>query len=150
VTVFALDLDRATLDLARAASRRYPEIRFLQGDALALPFASGAVDLVMSSLTLHHVESGPAPRYLAQMDAVARRGLVVNDLVRSRTAWALVWLATRAFARSAVSRHDGPLSVRRAYTAAEARALCERAGLSRARVIRYPFAARQCIVRAKA
>jgi ubiquinone/menaquinone biosynthesis C-methylase UbiE len=146
---FALDRDAATLELARAASRRYREIVFLQGDALALPLRPAAVDVAISSLTLHHLEPGPAQGCLAQMDAVARRGWVVNDLARSRVAWALVWLATRVFARSAISRHDGPLSVRRAYTAEEVRALCERAGLAAARVRRYPLVARQCVVRAK-
>jgi ubiquinone/menaquinone biosynthesis C-methylase UbiE len=150
IRVLALDCDGATLEVARSASRGYPEIVFLQGDALALPLSPASVDMAISSLTLHHLEPGPAQRCLAEMEAVARLGWVVNDLARSRAAWALVWLATRAFARSAVSRHDGPLSVRRAYTADEMRALCERAGLAGARVRRYPFVARQSVVHPKA
>ena len=88
-------------------------------------------------------------RHLAEMDRTARRGIVVNDLVRSRMAYALVWLVTRLFARNRMSRHDGPLSVRRAYARDELRVLCEKAGLHDARIARYPPLLRQCVVRGK-
>ena len=71
---------------------RYPEIVVLQGDAVDLPVRSGSVDVAISSLTLHHLDEAAAVRHLAEMDRAARRGIVVNDLARSRTAYALVWL----------------------------------------------------------
>ncbi|HET7875564.1 MAG TPA: methyltransferase domain-containing protein [Methylomirabilota bacterium] len=147
IRVVALDSDADTLQIARRAAARYPEIVFLQGDALALPVRPEGVDVVISALTLHHLEPEAAARYLAEMDAAARLGLVVNDLVRGRGAWLLVWLATRLLARSPMSRHDGPLSVRRAYTPEETRALCEKAGCFDARVFRYPPLVRLCVVR---
>jgi hypothetical protein len=146
IRVFALDRDAATLDVARGAVAGYPEIVLVQADALALPFRPGAVDLAISALTLHHLEPPAATAYLAAMNAVARAGVVVNDLARSRIAWALVWLVTRLLACGRMSRHDGPLSVRRAYTAAEVRGLCARAGLARARVLRYVPLLRLCVV----
>jgi hypothetical protein len=39
------------------------------------------------------------------------------------------WLLSRVFTRNAYSRHDAPLSARRAYTLAEAQALLAEAGL---------------------
>ena len=149
IRLFALDRDpaaaRVTLDLGRA----YPEIVVLQGDAVDLPVRSGSIDVAISSLTLHHLDEAAAVRHLAEMDRVARRGIVVNDLARSRTAYALVWLATRLFTRNRMSRHDGPLSVRRAYVREELRALCEKAGLFDARIFIYPALLRQCVVRTK-
>jgi SAM-dependent methyltransferase len=145
--ILALDRDRATLGFARHATASYPEIVLLQGDALALPVRPGSIDIVISALTLHHLEPAAAVRYLAQMDASARVGLVVNDLVRSRAAYAIVWLATRALTRNRMSRHDGPLSVLRSYTPQEVWSLCQEAGLLGARVLRYPPMARQCAVR---
>lgn len=147
--ILALDRDPPTLAVARRAAARYPEIVLLQGDALALPVRPHSVDVVISALTLHHLGPGEAVRCLAEMDAAARVGFVVSDLVRSRAAYALVWLATRALTRNRMSRHDGPLSVLRAYTPDEVRALCEKAGLLDVRVTRYPRLARQCAVRAK-
>jgi len=83
------------------------------------------------------------------MDRAARLGVVVNDLVRGRVAYAAVWLATRLLARSPMSRHDGPLSVLRAYTPAEVRGLVVAAGLDGVRVRRHPFRLRLCAVRVK-
>jgi 2-polyprenyl-3-methyl-5-hydroxy-6-metoxy-1,4-benzoquinol methylase len=147
--ILALDRDPAMLAFARHACASYPEIVLLQGDALALPVRPDSVDIVISALTLHHLEPAAAVRYLAEMDATARTGLVVNDLMRSRTAYVVVWLATRALTRNRMSRHDGPLSVLRAYTSDEVHALCEKAGLFAVRVHRYPQLARQCAVSAK-
>jgi trans-aconitate methyltransferase len=146
VRIVALDRDPAMLAVARRAVARYPEVALVQGDALALPIRAGSIDVALSALTLHHLAPDDAVRGLAEMDASARLGAVVNDLARSRAAYLLVWLATRTLARSRMSRHDGPLSVRRAYTAEEARALCQKAGLLAVRVVRHPCLARLCVV----
>jgi len=147
--VLALDRDRPILGVARGGLGRYPEIALLEGDALALPLADRSVDVAMSSLTLHHLEPREAVRHLAEMHRVARVGVVVNDLARSRLGYALVWLATRVLARSPMSRHDGPLSVRRAYTPAELRALCAQAGLTGARIRSHPARARHSLLLAR-
>lgn len=145
--VLAVDQDPAVLEIAARAVAGYDEIRLLRADALALPLPSGAVDVAASSLLLHHLEPAEAVRHLREMDRVARLGTVVNDLGRSRAGYALVWLATRVLARSPMSRHDGPLSVRRAYTPAELRGLYARAGLAGVRVRRYGPLARLVAVR---
>jgi 2-polyprenyl-3-methyl-5-hydroxy-6-metoxy-1,4-benzoquinol methylase len=149
IRILALDRDEGMLACARHATAAYPEIILLQGDGLGLPVRPGSIDVVISALTLHHLEPAAAVRYLMEMDAAARLGLVVNDLVRGRAAYAVVWLATRALTRNPMSQHDGPLSVLRAYTPAEVQTLCEKAGLFTARVLRYPYLARQCAVRVK-
>jgi len=147
--VFALDRDAATLKIAAQVVRDYPEITFLRGDALSLPIRPGGVDLTISAMTLHHLEPAAGVRYLAEMDAAARVGMIVNDLVRSRIAHAVVWLITRFITRSAISRHDGPLSVRRSYTPREVGVLCEKAGVMDARVVHHWPYLRFCAVRAK-
>jgi ubiquinone/menaquinone biosynthesis C-methylase UbiE len=149
IRVLAVDRDAATLDVAARATRCYPEIVLLQADALALPLAPRSVDVVISALTLHHLEPAAAETVLAAMDRTARVGFVVNDLYRSRAAYALVWLATRVLTRNRMSRHDGPLSVLRAYTPEEVRAICARAGIAGVRIRRYVPLLRQCAVRVK-
>lgn len=109
----------------------------VRADAAALPFRAGAADVVTASLLLHHLDPDAAVRSLAEMRAAARRGVVVNDLLRTRLTVALVWLATRLFARHRFARHDGPLSVRRAYAPDELRALGEKAGITGLAVRRH-------------
>ena len=52
-----------------------------------------------------------------------------NDLARGRRWWFGAWLLTRVTTRNAYTRHDAPLSVRRAYTADEVIDLARQAGL---------------------
>ena len=149
IRVLALDRGTFTLRVARRHATAFPEITFVQGDALALPVRLASVDLVISALTLHHLQPEVATRYLAEMDAAARLGWVVNDLVRGRVAHRLVWALTRILSRSAMARHDGPLSVLRSYTPPEVVALCEKAGLFDVKVVHHHAFIRQCAVRAK-
>lgn len=147
--VIALDRGHATLEYARGYTAGYPEITLVQGDALALPVRAESVDIVISAMTLHHLGPEEATRYLTEIDGAARRGWIVNDLVRGRLAHALVRLLTRLFTRSAMARHDGPLSILRSYTPPEVTALCEKAGLFDARVVHHFALIRQCAVRSK-
>lgn len=122
--------------------RPRPGVAVVRADASALPFRPGAADVVTASLLLHHLEPDAAARSLSEMRAAARLGVVINDLLRSRVTLALVWLVTRLFTQHPFARHDGPLSVRRAYSPDELRALAERGGLRRLDVRRYPWLGR--------
>jgi hypothetical protein len=149
IRVLALDRDGGTIKYARGSTTAYPEISHIQGDALALPVRPGSVDVVISAMTLHHLPSVEATHYLGEIDAAARLGWVMNDLVRGRGAYCLVWLLTRMLSRSAMARHDGPLSVLRSYTPPEVAALCEKAGFFDVKVVHHAAFIRQCAVRAK-
>jgi hypothetical protein len=63
----------------------------------------------------------------------------VGDLTRSRLAFFATWLYARLTTRSRLTRHDAPLSVRRAYRPAEALALAREAGWRAPRVRTEPF-----------
>jgi hypothetical protein len=54
---------------------------------------------------------------------------VVNDLVRARRHLVLARLLFAVTTRNPYTRHDGPLSVQRAYTREELRGLLDAAGL---------------------
>jgi SAM-dependent methyltransferase len=146
IRVIGLDFAAATLGVAREFARDYPEISLVRGDAVDLPLRTAAVDIAISSLMLHHLPAPAAARHLAEMNRVARRGFVVNDLARSRLGYGLVWLVTRLCAVNYMSRHDGPVSVTRAYVPDELRALCDAAGLRGVRIAHYPPLLRHCAV----
>jgi hypothetical protein len=112
----------------------------VQADATSLPLRDGAANVAVAALTMHHLDQDAAVGCLAALAAVSSLA-VVNDLLRTRGSVVLVWLATRLLRMHPVSRHDGPVSVRRAYSAGELARLAERAGV-RARIRRYPWLAR--------
>jgi len=129
VRVIGLDLSPAVLARAAAAVRDTPEVRLVAGDARALPLRSRAVDVAVCSLVLHHLPEEGVVELLRALAGAVRVGFVVSDLRRGRLAWAAAWLVTRGLSRNRLTRHDGPLSVRRAYTPDELGALGRRAGL---------------------
>lgn len=138
IEITAIDSNAAMLDIARATTRAYPCITLQQADALALPFADGSFDIACMTLTLHHFEGAAAVRALCEMRRVARI-VLVSDLERCWPNYlgarllALTW-----WRRNRITRHDGPLSVLRAFTSHELMDLARDAGL-KARVHRHFF-----------
>ncbi|MDX2148157.1 MAG: methyltransferase domain-containing protein [Planctomycetota bacterium] len=94
-----------------------------------------AQDVVTCSLFLHHVPQQAIVPALHRLAASARRLLVVVDLFRSPSSYALVALASRLVTRSPVVHQDALLSVRAALTPAELQSAAQHAGLSGARVV---------------
>jgi ubiquinone/menaquinone biosynthesis C-methylase UbiE len=109
------------------AARRDVQLRV--ADGRALPFPDGAFDVAHASMVVHHLDPAEARRFLRELARVATRGIVVNDLERGVVHWLGAWLVLHALTRNPFTLHDGPLSVRRAYTRAEMRGLLEAAGL---------------------
>jgi ubiquinone/menaquinone biosynthesis C-methylase UbiE len=138
VHVTCLDHSEQMLAIARRATGSDPALSFVRADGGALPFPDGAFDVVTCTLALHHFDPDGARALLRELRRVARVSPVVCDLRRSPTAFAATWLWSRT-SRNRLTRHDAPLSVRRAYTPAEALALARDAGWRAPRVRREPF-----------
>jgi 2-polyprenyl-3-methyl-5-hydroxy-6-metoxy-1,4-benzoquinol methylase len=137
--ILATDNHPQTLELARAHTAQDPDVQVGWADALALPFADREFDFALCSTMLHHFEGDDAARVLRELDRVATYGMVVNDLRRSRSALlGARLLAATVWRSSRLTRHDGPLSVRKAFTPAELHAAARGAGLDRARVRTHP------------
>ena len=82
---------------------------------------------------------------LREMGRVARLGVVVNDLRRSRRGWIGAWLMGHLLTANRYTRHDAPLSVRRAYEAPEVADMLRAAGLMPVRTVRGAFGQRYAI-----
>jgi ubiquinone/menaquinone biosynthesis C-methylase UbiE len=132
VHVTAIDSRSEVIEAARVINPDLASdarIELAVADGLGLPYPDGAFDVAHASLVLHHLEPDAAVPFLRELGRVARVGVVVNDLGRGRLAWLGAWLVLHAITRNAFTLHDGPLSVRRAYTRREARELLAEAGL---------------------
>lgn len=137
--IVATDLSEGTLAVARERVAALPNVVVERQDALALTYAPGSFDIALCTLALHHFAPEDAVAVLASMARVARR-VFVFDLVRSRLAYIGAVLLTGLPTMDRITRHDGPASVRRAYTAAELREMAQRAGLARPHIYaRFPF-----------
>jgi 2-polyprenyl-3-methyl-5-hydroxy-6-metoxy-1,4-benzoquinol methylase len=135
--ILALDVQHAHLKWARQHVLEWPEITFVQGDGLALPFAHGCVDFVISSLFLHHFSADTLIRMLPRWAALARQSLIMMDLVRHPLPYWFIKASSPVFARSGITRHDAAVSIRRAYRPHELQSIATAAGFSQARVYTY-------------
>ena len=121
IQTFGLDINARHLEIAREELPREAGVLLLQGDAFRLPFADKSIDIIHSSLFLHHFREREIQQLLREFSRVSKIGWVMNDLERHglplwffRTTWPI-------FARSYITRLDGTASIRRAYTLNEMR-----------------------------
>lgn len=131
--LYSLDAHGQIQEYARERLADCPEVRFLRGDGGRVPLQFGSVDLALCTLALHHFAEADARRVLGEMRRVTRRWAVVSDLSRGYAAYGGVWLATR-LTPNPMTRFDGPVSVQRAFTHGELRALAAEAGWEEARL----------------
>ncbi len=111
-------LDRQASHLPNGWPAQLASPRMLQGDALAIPLPDKSVDVVISSLFVHHLAPDEVARFLREALRVARVAVLINDLERTRVHYALAKLFS-SVDPSRISSHDGPVSVRQAYTGRE-------------------------------
>ncbi|MEO6914196.1 MAG: methyltransferase domain-containing protein [Candidatus Baltobacteraceae bacterium] len=137
--VTCLDSSAQMLDIARRRTAGHAALSFVLANGEALPFADDSFDVVMCNLALHHFDPEPAVRLLREMRRVARLQPVLCDLRRAGIGWLGAYIFSRVVSRNRLTRHDAPLSARRAYTPDEARDLCRIAGWRNPRVDRVPF-----------
>ena len=143
--VTGVDLSDEMLAEAEDYARQHDmdqAVSFRKGDVQQIPIADGSVDLVVSTLSLHH-RSDP----VAVLDEVARvlnpgGSFLIFDLRRDLSApvWLLLWFVTGFLVPPALRRANEPLASRNAaYTPLEAHDLAERSRLNGWRVTRGPL-----------
>jgi ubiquinone/menaquinone biosynthesis C-methylase UbiE len=136
IRIIGLDYSAAILQFAREEVGALSSMRLVRGDALCLPCRDESVDYVVCSLAFHHLGMAGSVTALREMERVARRGWLVNDLRRAWSAWYLFRAVSAATRMNRMTRHDGPASVLRAYSPAEYQSMPEALGLQHMRDFR--------------
>src|ERR1022692_4075918 len=102
---------------ARAAAESTPKelgIAWVTGNVLAYR-PEKPVDIVVSSLTAHHLEDEEIVALLRWMEATAQVGWFINDLERSEWSCRMFGWVERMVGGHRFVRHDGPVSFRRGF-----------------------------------
>lgn len=115
----------AAASLASPDDRR--RLRIVQADVLRLPFEPASFDYALTAMFLHHLDDDAAVQVLAAMNRVARRGVIISDLLRHPRAYR--WIKLLSLTSTPMVRHDGPASVAQAFTPPEVMALRRQASL---------------------
>lgn len=116
--VTACDHDPRVVAFARRHYGATPGLNILERDVAALddlaPF-----DFVFANHLLHHLSEADITALFAQLERFPQAGVLLNDLRRSRFAYAAFYLASCAFLRGSFARSDGLLSICKGFTVDE-------------------------------
>lgn len=143
VKIDAVDWQPSTLEIARARSTNFPEINFIRGDARNFSDAM-TYDLVCCSLALHHFSEADAIKVLRRACEMSHDKVLISDLERSWLTWLCVYFITGTVFNDPMTKYDGRLSVRRAFSFNEFDQLAHEAGWRNYGHRRF-FPARQAI-----
>jgi hypothetical protein len=143
--LIGVDLNPWSEPAARAATPASMGIDYRTGDVFRARFDE-PVDFVVSSLVTHHMSDDQVVQFLQWMEATVRRGWFVNDLHRHPFAFYGFTLLSWIAGWNRFVRHDGPVSVARAFRRADWERLIEKAGLLDAGLtVRWIFPFRLCV-----
>jgi len=149
-----LAIDLTGIDLSpwseRAAAEATPPGRPITWVTADVFDDARSADVITSSLFTHHLSDAMIVRFLRTMETRARIGWFINDLHRHPLPYMGFKALSKAMGWHPFVQHDGPISIARAFTKADWRALIAQAGLSRDAVrIAWRFPFRLCVSRVK-
>jgi 2-polyprenyl-3-methyl-5-hydroxy-6-metoxy-1,4-benzoquinol methylase len=119
VALTGIDINETAITLAKEASVDYPEIAFDRVDILQKESFSQKADIVISTLTMHHLSEDRIPLFLQCLAKMTRIGIIINDLQRSRSAYYLFKLFSVIFIKTKIAKNDGLVSIRSGFTKKE-------------------------------
>lgn len=115
VELIGIDLNEEALQLAEEASVAYPEIRYEHQDILKLQTTDLNCDIVINTLCMHHFENKDLLIFMKKFNQLAKIGVVINDLQRSRLAYYLFKLFSLIFIKTKTAQIDGLISISKGF-----------------------------------
>ena len=130
VKLTGVDKNSDAIKYLTANCSEYPEINGVGSDYKDYLESDPRIDIVHCSLFCHHLNNHELSELFRYLRSYARVGFVINDLQRSSIAYYSVWFLTRLLNGTVLSRHDGPISVLRAFSRDELEKLLHQAGFN--------------------
>ncbi len=114
--LIGLDLNENSLKIGKKQSAEYPQIQYLKKDILQIEPENLSCDILLCTLTMHHFGYNQIPVILEKFAALAKIGVVINDLDRNKIAYSLFKIFSALFIKTKIARHDGLISVKSGFT----------------------------------
>ncbi len=147
IDLVGVDLNPWSAKTAAILAQGNPRLHFATANIFDYQPAA-PIDIVISSLFTHHLNNDAIVKFLRWMAANARIGWFVNDLQRHPVAYHAFKQASHALGFHRFVQHDGPVSIARAFSAADWRDLLGAADIAGANIKAYaPF--RLCVSQIK-
>lgn len=149
VSLTGVDLNPWSRQAAMEATDADLEIKWVTADALAYKPPRG-IDVVVSSSFTHHLTDDRIVEFLQWMEANSRMGWFINDLHRHLVPYHTFHSVAQLAGLHRFVRHDGPVSIARAFVAEDWERLLDVAAIDRSGVeIEWMFPFRLTVARRK-
>ena len=129
VRLVGIDMNPAMTRYAGNKSLKFPAISFRTANVFDDALLSDAPHIAMCSLFAHHFDRDDLVKLIVQMNKLARRAVIINDLHRSRIAYHSIKALTTLFSKAELVKYDAPLSVARSLTRKEWQQVMKDAGV---------------------
>ncbi len=116
VRLVGIDLNEKSVQLARRKHADMKNITFEQSDLFHLDPNIHGCDVLLCTLTLHHFRDEDIVELLEKFTSVARLGIIVNDLDRSKIAYLLFKLFSTLTMKTDIAKKDGLISIKSGFT----------------------------------
>ncbi len=121
-----VDMNEHILEIAKEKSNDYPEISYLKLNILEKNQQLPNFDIATCNLFLHHFPEHQIIELLNKLIKQGKRGVVINDLRRSKLAFQLFKIFGLLFMKSKIAKHDGLVSIARAFKRKELKKMAEK------------------------
>jgi len=114
-----IDANDFTINHARSLSVNYPSITYDCSNIFDDSVQDDSCDIMLCTLTLHHFRDEEIISLLEKFKKIAKLGIVINDLQRSKLSYRLFQALCFVFRLNDMSREDGLVSILRGFKRAD-------------------------------
>jgi 2-polyprenyl-3-methyl-5-hydroxy-6-metoxy-1,4-benzoquinol methylase len=113
--LIGIDANEATIRHAEKCSINFENISYLAEDIFLYDFSKFSIDIALITLTLHHFKNDEIIKIMKVIFNLVKKGIVVNDLQRSKLAYRLFQAIIFIFRLEKMTANDGLISILRGF-----------------------------------
>ena len=113
--LIGIDANEATIRHAEKCSTEFTNITYLAEDIFLYDFSKYKIDIALITLTLHHFKDDEILKIMRVILNLVQKGIVVNDLQRSKLAYRLFQMIIFIFRLEKMTANDGVISILRGF-----------------------------------
>ena len=113
--LIGIDANEATIRHAEKCSTNFENISYLAEDIFLYDFSQLSIDIALITLTLHHFKNDEIIKIMKVIFNLVKKGIVVNDLQRSKLAYRLFQAIIFIFRLEKMTANDGLISILRGF-----------------------------------
>jgi ubiquinone/menaquinone biosynthesis C-methylase UbiE len=115
LNLIGIDANEATIRHAEKCSTEFENISYLTEDLFLYDFSKFSIDIALITLTLHHFKDEEIIKIMKVIFSLVKKGIVVNDLQRSKIAYRLFQAIIFIFRLEKMTANDGLISILRGF-----------------------------------